>query len=142
MSKFRSIISVLAMCGMMWLTVQLTIVWLEYKAFSRSPSSSVPVSVSLTEPGHIMRVSAYCPGSCCCGKWADGYTSSGVPAVGLIVAAPTDMPFGTVLQIPGYGTAQVQDRGGAITGNKLDVLFPTHQEALNWGRQYLKVKIY
>jgi len=35
----------------------------------------------------------------------------------------------------------VIDRGGAIKGDKLDVFFPTHQEALKWGRQTVEVKI-
>jgi len=100
-----------------------------------------PVADSPTAPAQLMNVSAYCPCEKCCGK-ADGYTASGVPAVGKIVAAPKGVAFGTVLDIPGYSPrAVVQDRGGAITGNKLDVLMETHQEALNWGRQYLKVRI-
>ncbi len=97
--------------------------------------------VLTSEPPALYRVTAYCPKSCCTGKWADGITASGKPAVGLIVAAPSDTKFGTVLDIPGYGRATVRDRGGAIKGNRLDVLFPTHQEALNWGVQYLKVRI-
>ncbi len=68
-------------------------------------------------------------------------TASGVPAVGKIVAAPPNMPFGTKLHVPGYGICEVWDRGAAITGNKLDILMPTHQEALNWGRQMLMVKV-
>lgn len=87
----------------------------------------------------VWRVSAYCPNSCCCGRWADGMTASGMPAEGKLVAAPPDIPFGTKVFIPGYGTAVVADRGGAIKGKRLDVLFPTHQEALNWGVQYLEV---
>ncbi len=112
-----------------------------------SPPEPVPEVASVeaaayTEPNYIiMNVSAYCPGPCCCGRFADGITASGAKAVGKIVAAPPDMPFGTVLEIPGYGRCRVQDRGGAITGNKIDVLFPTHQEALEWGRQYLMVKV-
>ncbi len=89
-----------------------------------------------------MNVSAYCPCEKCCGRFADGIIASGVPAVGLIIAAPCRYPFGTVMDVPGYGKATVQDRGGAIKGNKIDLLFTTHQEALNWGRQYLKVKVY
>ncbi len=84
-------------------------------------------------------VTAYCPCDKCCGKWADGITASGVKAVGKIIAAPKHIPFGTKIYVPGYGLAEVQDRGGAIKGNKLDLLFPTHQEALNWGRQKLNV---
>ena len=46
--------------------------------------------------------------------------------------------------IPGYSSSQpveVLDRGGAIQGNKLDVFFASHEEALEWGVQYLDVKI-
>ncbi len=139
MNKYPSAI-VLMLYGVACITIGAAIVYFGEKHDRVSPPPRVPVPVTLAGPGRIMRVSAYCPKSCCTGKWADGYTASGKPAVGLIVAAPTDMPFGTVLQIPGYGTAQVQDRGGAITGNRLDVLFPTHEQAKQWGVQYLMVK--
>ena len=89
-----------------------------------------------------MNVSAYCTCEKCCGQFADGITASGVPAVGKMIAAPKTYAFGTKMDIPGYGTALVQDRGGAIKGNKLDLLFPSHQDALNWGRQYVKVRVY
>ena len=102
-------------------------------------SSPQPVTETSTVAG-VYKVTAYCPGSCCCGKYADGITASGVPAVGKIVAAPPSIPFGTELDIPGYGRAIVRDRGGAIKNNRLDVLFPTHQGALNWGVKYLEVK--
>lgn len=89
-----------------------------------------------------MNVSAYCKNECCCGRFSDGITASGVPAEGKIIAAPPNYLFGTVMDVPGYGRATVQDRGGVIKGNKLDLLFPTHQEALEWGRKTLKVKVY
>jgi len=56
----------------------------------------------------------------------------------LIVAA--DWPFGTRLRIPGYGVATVEDRGGAIKGQRLDVLFQTHEEALAWGVRWLFIE--
>lgn len=86
-------------------------------------------------------VTAYCPCEICCGRWADGYTASGLPAEGWLVAAPSEIPFGTLLVIPGYAydlPVPVLDRG-PIKG-ELEVFFPTHQEALEWGRQQLKVK--
>ena len=46
--------------------------------------------------------------------------------------------------ITGYGNGQpvkVLDRGGAIKGNKLDLFFGTHKEALKWGVKYLDVKV-
>lgn len=87
-----------------------------------------------------MTVYAYDAGACCCAPFADGLTASGVPAVGRICAAPPEYPFGTRLWIEGLGEYVVQDRGGDITGNRLDILFATHAEAKEWGVQYLMVK--
>lgn len=88
-------------------------------------------------------VTAYCAGPCCCGEYADGITASGymIQDGDRFVATPTIMSFGTLLYIPDYGLVPVLDRGGAITGNKLDVYFPTHQEALVWGRKHITVYI-
>ncbi len=109
--------------------------------FDSNFSSPSSVVAGKSPSATIMRVSAYCPCKICCGKWADGYTASGKPAVGLIVAAPQRFPFGTILSIPGYSKrAVIQDRGGAITGNRLDVLFATHEAAKQWGVQYLMVR--
>jgi len=98
-----------------------------------------------TEPHYYeveMNVSAYCPCEKCCGEFADGITASGVPAIGKIIAAPRNYSFGTKMDVPGYGEAIVLDRGGVITDNRIDLLFSTHQEALNFGRQNLTVKVY
>jgi 3D (Asp-Asp-Asp) domain-containing protein len=94
-----------------------------------------------------MEVTAYCPCTKCCGENAQGLTASGHDVSynnSRFVAADTDnLPFGTKLVIPGYagGAVEVIDRGGAIKGNKLDVFFPTHEEALQWGRQFLDVTV-
>lgn len=85
------------------------------------------------------RVTAYCPCRICCGPKARGVTASGRPARGLVVAAPPKIPFGVLAYVPGYGMAKVADRGGAIQGNRLDVLLPTHAEARAWGVRYLAV---
>jgi len=90
----------------------------------------------------LMEITAYCPGECCCGRWADGFTASGKRAEGLIVAAPKRFKFGTKIYIPSYGLATVEDRGGAITGNRIDVLLPTHEAALNWGRKQKMVVLF
>ena len=96
-----------------------------------------------------MTVTAYSPDAQSCGKFADGITASGfsVKTNGMkLVAADTSLfPFGTKLSIPGYDDSHivpVLDRGGAIKGNHLDALFPTHQEALEWGVQELEVTIW
>ena len=93
-----------------------------------------------------MRVTAYCPCSQCCGEYADGVTANNhrIQDGDRFVAADRTYAFGTEMVIPGYNNSQsvqVKDRGGAIQGDRLDVFFNTHQEALEWGVQYLDVRI-
>ena len=77
----------------------------------------------------------------CCGK-SDGITASGVKAIeGITVAMDKSMPFGTKIYIDGVGERIVQDRGGAIKGNRIDLYFDDHQSALNFGRQIKEVTI-
>lgn len=87
-------------------------------------------------------ITAYCPCSQCCGVWADGITASGVTATeGVTVAADTNvLPFGTVIRIDGHEYT-VQDRGGAIQGNRLDIYMSDHQTALDWGVQTKEVEV-
>jgi 3D (Asp-Asp-Asp) domain-containing protein len=93
-----------------------------------------------------MRITAYCPCPKCCGQYSDGITACGheIQPGDTFVAADRRYPFGTEMLIPGYSNSQpvpVLDRGGAIKGNRLDVFFATHQEALEWGVKYLNVKV-
>lgn len=84
---------------------------------------------------------AYCPCAQCCGK-TNGITASGTKATaGRTVAMSSSYSFGTKIEIRGLGTYVVEDRGGAIQSNRIDIYFDTHQEALNFGRRtvYLKV---
>ena len=95
-----------------------------------------------TRTYYDLNVSFYCPYTCCCGDYADGYTASGTIATqGRTCAAPAEIPFGTVIHIDGLGDYIVEDRGGAIKGNRIDIYFSNHQSALNFGRKtvYLKV---
>ena len=69
-----------------------------------------------------------------------GVTACGTVArYGTVAADPQVFPIGTRLLIPGYGTGVVEDVGGAIKGRHIDVWFPLHRTALNWGRRNLKV---
>ena len=65
---------------------------------------------------------------------------------GRLVAADTSViPLHALVKVPGYagGSAvPVLDRGGAIKGNRLDVLLPTYEKAKAWGVRYVEVKIY
>ena len=87
------------------------------------------------------RVTAYCLCPKCCGKWSDGRTANNhlIMDGERFCAAPSSIPFGTMLIIEGYGKAEVLDRDSAIKGKRLDVYFDTHQEALNWGVKYIEI---
>ena len=88
----------------------------------------------------IFKITAYCACSKCCGK-ATGYTASGTKATaGRTIAASSQYAFGTKMIINGKEYT-VEDRGGAITGNKIDIFMNSHAEALAWGVKYLPVQI-
>lgn len=97
-----------------------------------------------------MTVTAYDGCERCCGAWsAGGITSTGKKAsiCDGVAADPRLLPYGTRLEIPGIGIRVVDDTGGAMRkdGKKgvyhIDVRMKTHQEALNWGRKNLAVRI-
>ena len=112
---------------------------------------------------HELLVTGYCNCGKCCGwrkKWfffgepvydygkmkgmpkKVGVTASGaVAAKGTIAADPAVFPFGTRIWVPGYGSGIVQDIGGSIKGAHIDIWFPSHREALDWGARKLKVKV-
>jgi len=72
-----------------------------------------------------------------------GRTASGAMArPGTIAADTTRYPFGTVMYIDGYGYGRVEDRGAAIKGDRIDLFFRTHQQALEWGKRRMRVKIW
>lgn len=84
---------------------------------------------------------AYCPCEKCCGK-TDGITATGTRATAgrTIAVDPTVIPYGTEVIING-NTYVAEDCGGAIKENRIDVYFDTHEEALQFGRQKINVKI-
>lgn len=140
----------------------------ETSTFAPSPTPTVTPHVTMTpvqetsEPPHPttelvslgeFRITAYCPCEICCGNWAknrpvdeDGsvqvFTASGDLAVeGVTIAADTSvLPFGTEVIIDDVKYI-VQDRGKAIKGNKIDVYFENHQDALEFGVQYKEIFI-
>ncbi|MDB5318831.1 MAG: hypothetical protein JWN40_462 [Phycisphaerales bacterium] len=118
-----------------------------HEAVTASATIAPAASISHKLRTIRMEVTAYCPCTKCCGENAQGLTASGHDISynsSRFVAADTQhLPFGTKLVIPGYagGAVEVIDRGGAIKGHKLDVFFPTHEEALQWGRQSIDVTV-
>ena len=93
-----------------------------------------------TGPTKIFKVTAYCSCAKCCGK-VTGRTASGSHAVaGKTVAASGQFAFGTKLNINGQEYT-VEDRGGAIQGNRIDIYMNSHAEAVAWGVKYLPVQV-
>jgi len=102
-----------------------------------------------------MEVRAYCHCEKCCGDWAkipilDRTTASGESLAGLLVdnagfvAAGPLIPYGTEFEIPDYHDGQrvaVRDRGPSDEG-QIEVFFPNHQDAVDWGVKVLWVKVY
>jgi 3D (Asp-Asp-Asp) domain-containing protein len=94
------------------------------------------------------KATAYCACTLCCGPGARGITSTGTRArVGSIAVDPSVIPYGTKMFIVSddgyyrYGYAVAEDSGGAIRGNKIDLFFNTHSEAVNFGRRNCTVYI-
>lgn len=101
-----------------------------------TPSTTANANVN----GQIYKITAYCPCAKCCGK-ATGRTAMGTKATaGRTIAASGKFAFGTKLNINGH-TYTVEDRGGAIQGNKIDIFVNSHAEALAWGVRYLPVSV-
>lgn len=96
-----------------------------------------------------MVVTAYSPDEISCPETADGLTATlhsvNTNAMRLVAADPRILPYGSMLSIPGYDDGNivpVLDCGGAIKGHRLDVLYATHEEALQWGRKALRVVVW
>lgn len=115
------------------------IVQVQKTVTATSRASSLPRTSNSTG-GNTYKVTAYCPCAKCCGK-ASGRTASGTKATaGRTVAASSQFAFGTKLNIGGH-TYTVEDRGGAVKGNKIDIFVNSHAEALQWGVRYLTVDV-
>ncbi len=97
---------------------------------------------------YTVTATGYCPCIICCGK-TNGITASGAKASeGTTIAAWSSLPFGTEVYIPYFdngsdnkGIYEVQDRGGAITNEKIDIFFNSHEEALKFGRRTIEIYI-
>ena len=82
------------------------------------------------------QVTGYCSCSLCCGEKEEKLTKSEtVPkAAHTIAADPSVIPLGTRIVIDGVSYV-VEDTGKAIKGNRLDIYFDTHEEAVRYGRK-------
>lgn len=115
------------------------IVQVQSKSVITSRSSFSRVTGTSGKSG-VYKVTAYCACMQCCGK-TNGITASGVKATANhTIAAPRTFAFGTKVVINGT-TYVVEDRGGAIQGNRIDIYMNSHAEALRWGVRYVEVEV-
>ena len=98
----------------------------------------------------MVKVTGYCPCSLCCGVWASlnpGVTASGTVAKYGTIAAPPSLPFGTQIQIDGYGSQvfTVEDTGNAVVYSNgvyvIDMWMPTHSQAYAVGNSIVEAII-
>lgn len=84
-------------------------------------------------------VTFYCPGPCCCGQYASGYTASGTLATAGRTVAMSGLPFGTRVLVDGQEYI-VEDRG--VGGLWVDIFVDSHEEALRRGMYETDVYIW
>lgn len=118
--------------------VEPRIIWVYQEPAEAKPDESAATLETLA-----VTASAYCPCVICCADSADGITSTGTIATeGRTIAVdPSVIPYGTEV-IFGGNKYIAEDCGGAIKGNRIDVFFDSHEDALQFGRQELNVFFY
>ena len=108
------------------------------EAKEEAPKEEVPKFVSLG----IFRVSAYCsenyPHICNDGDATTTATGTKTTPGRTIAVDPDVIPYGTEVQINGH-TYIAEDCGGAIKGNRIDICFLLHDDALDFGIQNIEV---
>ncbi|MGG0237386.1 SH3 domain-containing protein [Bacillus rhizoplanae] len=72
---------------------------------------------------------------------AMGHDLTANPNMKMVAVDPKVIPLGSKIWVEGYGEAIAGDTGGAIKGNRIDVLVGSDAAANQWGRKHVKVKI-
>lgn len=116
-------------------------------------ADGIPGGTDEAEPVEVMeepdeqslgtfKLTAYCACPKCCGEWSDGTTYTGTRATAgrTIAVDPDVIPLGSTVNINGH-TYVAEDIGGAIDGNRIDIFFSSHTDALEFGVQYAQVSI-
>lgn len=103
-----------------------------------TPVASIEEPISIGE----CKLTAYCKENYphICNNGDSSVTATGTtPTANRTVAVdPSVIPYGSKVIINGH-TYIAEDCGGAVKGNRVDILFNTHKEALAFGIQYAEV---
>lgn len=112
------------------------------EAPTEAPAEEATEEATVFQSLGTFKLTAYCSCPVCCGEWADGTTYTGTTATAgrTIAVDPDVIPLGSTVYINGQPYV-AEDIGGAIQGNRIDVYFPTHDAAIEFGVQYAEISI-
>lgn len=111
------------------------------QALGLSTSSATGTTVS-RGGSYSFIATGYCGCAICNYPYGGQPAYNGMPLqYGVIAVDPTVIPMNTRLYIEGYGEGVAADQGNAIKGYHIDLFFPTHQQALDWGVRRVNVTI-
>lgn len=102
-------------------------------------SQSAPSNDARTMTVEATAYTANCTG--CSGVTANGTDLRANPDAKVIAVDPSVIPLGTKVWVEGYGEAIAADTGGAIKGNRIDLFIANENEANEWGRRTVTIKI-
>lgn len=74
----------------------------------------------------------------------NNYTAMGIDLrqnPNVIAVDPTQIPLGTLVEVPGYGIAIAGDTGADIKGNRIDLHYLEVQQAMDFGRKKITIKV-
>ncbi len=79
-------------------------------------------------------------------KGCSGISATGInlrlnPEMKAIAVDPSVIKLGSKVWVEGYGTAIAVDTGGAIKGNKIDILVQTEIQAITWGVKRVRIQV-
>lgn len=91
-------------------------------------------------------VTAYCLCAACCGETGRNTASGRPPVVGVTIAAPRSVPFGTWvrIEVPGRPPLlrRVDDRTARRYDGRWDLLVDSHLSAKRWGARRAVLYLY
>lgn len=89
------------------------------------------------------KLTGYCPCRSCSGGYGTGTASGARAKEGITIAADRRvLPLGTKVYIEGVGERIVQDVGGAIKGNKIDIYVNSHSSCYKTEYNQTSAKVY
>ncbi|MGD7008723.1 LysM peptidoglycan-binding domain-containing protein [Metabacillus sp. 84] len=110
------------------------------------PAASKPAAKPAAKQSYkTMTVTATAYTASC--KGCSGITATGInlkknPNAKVISVDPKQIPLGSKVYVPGYGTAIAGDTGGAIKNGKIDIFLSSRSAALKWGVKKVTIKVY